>query len=102
MVWSGQISEIKWQFIPDVLLLADELQFVTDGQILFTPESEPSEDNTLTSCVFVAAVDNNLIEPEEVATLMIDPNSLMSKDTAIDPRMVELLINNNDGMYVHA
>ena len=88
----SKIKSLKFYF-------TDELQFVTDGEILFTPESEPSEDNTLTSCAFVAAVDNNQIEPEEVVTLMIDPDSLMPNDRAIDPRIVEIIILNNDGMH---
>jgi hypothetical protein len=68
------------------------------SELLFTPLSVLQEDGMFTSCLGVMAVEDMLIEPDETASVEIDPDSLMSNDAASPPSTVEVNIKDNDGM----
>ena len=74
------------------MLYIGDIQFVTDGQILFT-----TEDTTFSRCVDVVAGEDELIEADEVVSVEIDEQSLMGNDVASDPSQVEVTIRDNDG-----
>ncbi len=69
-----------------------------EGGILFTPSSQ-MEGGLYRSCVYVLAIDDNLIEVDMTVSVLINVESLSANDASMDPSMVEITVkdNENDG-----
>lgn len=59
----------------------------------------PVDGVAFTSCVSLMAIDDALIENNELVSVRIDPSSLMPNDERVDPDTVEVTIEDNDGTY---
>ena len=90
----------------------DDIEFVSDGGIQFTASYESlllptilmeDEEDSFTSCVYVRATEDNLIEPDETVSILIDPDSLRPNDGVGIPDEIDVVVTDNDGklMQMH-
>lgn len=75
---------------------------MSGGGILFTssPESlfiAPPQ-QLFTECVYLMAIDDNIVEANETGSVLIDRASLMFNDIAGNPDQLEINITDNNGM----
>ena len=73
-----------------------DIAFVDRNETEFTPDTNRTEQG-YSSCVDVLAVDDDLIENPEAATVNINASSLVENDSVGDDE-VEVMIEDNDGM----
>lgn len=88
-------DKIYWHSVITQSFTGDAV-FVNGSQITFTTDTEEGD---FSRCLYILAVEDDLIELDEPVIVMIDGESLMTNDVAGSPPQVMVTIEDDDGKY---